>query len=97
MKPYAIISALALLFVSCTKDETVTTESTAPPVQATMDAKPYPLKTCLVSGEELGSMGNPISIVLEGQTIQFCCDNCVPKFRKDPEKYIAKMGEMTAE
>lgn len=97
MKPYLILPAIALLFVSCTKEETATAESTAPAAESTTDAKPYPLDVCLVSGEKLGSMGEPESIVHEGQTIKFCCDACLPKFEKDPEKYIGKMKEMTAE
>ena len=51
--------------------------------------KPYPLETCLVSGEELGSMGDPIVIIHEGQEIKFCCDSCQPKFEKEPAKYLA--------
>ena len=51
----------------------------------------YPLSVCLASGEELGSMGDPITIVHEGQEIKFCCDSCLPKFKKDPAKYLAKL------
>ena len=54
--------------------------------------KAYPLETCLVSGEKLGSMGDPVVIVHEGQEIKFCCDSCVPKFEKDPAKYLDKMS-----
>lgn len=54
-------------------------------------AKPYPLDVCIVSGEELGSMGDPIVMVHEGQTVKFCCDSCVPDFEKDPAKFITKL------
>lgn len=53
--------------------------------------KPYPLDTCLVSGEKLGSMGKPFVIVHEGQEIAFCCKKCKPKFDADPAKYLAKL------
>ncbi len=96
MKPYVIIPAIALLFVSCTKEETTSTENTVP-AEVVTDAKPYPLDTCLVSGEELGSMGDAIVINHEGQEIKFCCDKCVPKFKKDPEKYMAELKEKPAE
>lgn len=51
----------------------------------------YPLNVCIVSGEELGSMGDPISQVHNGQTIKFCCKNCVPNFEENPEKYLTKL------
>ena len=54
-------------------------------------AKPYPLDTCLVSGEKLGEMGKPFEIGYEGQQIQFCCKNCAPEFAKDPAKYLSKL------
>lgn len=34
---------------------------------------PYPLKVCLVTGEELGSMGKPVVKVYDEQEIKFCC------------------------
>jgi len=55
------------------------------------DVKPYPLKTCLVSGNELGSMGTPITKVYEGQEIKFCCKPCIKKYEANPAKYLAKL------
>ncbi len=56
----------------------------------------YPLKTCLVSEEELGSMGKPAEFIYRqaGQPdrlVRFCCKMCVPKFKKDPAKYLAQL------
>jgi hypothetical protein len=51
-------------------------------------AKPYPLNTCLVGGEELGKMGKPEVMVYEGQEIKFCCGACIGTFKKDPAKYL---------
>lgn len=56
------------------------------------EAKPYPLDKCLVSDEKLGSMGEPIVLVHEGQVVKFCCESCQPKFEKDPAKYLAKLS-----
>ena len=56
-------------------------------------AKPYPLKTCVVSGEQLGKMGEPKRIVYEGQEIKFCCPSCEKDFRKEPAKYLKKIEE----
>ena len=49
----------------------------------------YPLKTCVVSGEELGGMGPPVAVSYDGTEVQFCCADCIGKFTADPEKYVA--------
>jgi hypothetical protein len=54
-------------------------------------AKPYPLKTCIVTDNDLNSMGDEQSIVHQGQVIKFCCEPCVEKFQKNPAKYLAKL------
>jgi YHS domain-containing protein len=54
-------------------------------------AKPYVLKTCIVSGEKLGEMGDPVAYVHEGREIKFCCKDCVKTFKKDPAKYVKKI------
>ncbi|MFT5467766.1 MAG: YHS domain-containing protein [Verrucomicrobiales bacterium] len=54
-------------------------------------AKPYPLEICLVTSNELGSMGKPYKIVHEGQEVKFCCKPCVKKFNADPEKYLTQL------
>lgn len=54
-------------------------------------AKPYPLKYCVVTGNELGSMGKVITKVYGDQQIKFCCKPCVGKFEKNPKKYLAKL------
>lgn len=53
--------------------------------------KPYPLDVCLVSGNELGSMGKPVTFVYNGQEVKLCCSPCREDFDADPEKYLAKL------
>jgi YHS domain-containing protein len=57
----------------------------------------YPLKTCLISGEELGGMGEPADYIYRqsgqpDQLVRFCCKMCVAKFKKDPAKYLAQLS-----
>ena len=59
-------------------------------------AKPYPLKTCIVSGEKLGEMGDPYVFTHEGREIKLCCKNCLKDFNKAPAKYIKKLDEAAA-
>ena len=63
---------------------------------------PYPLDTCLISGEKLGGdMGEPVVFVYTNnganQEIKFCCPMCKPKFLAHPDKYmkIIKDAEAT--
>lgn len=91
MKTILILSSMSavLALASCSKDETATSN---PPAGAESPAAtPYPLEVCLVSGEELGSMGEPHVIVHEGQEIRFCCEQCEPKFKANPEKYLSQL------
>jgi YHS domain-containing protein len=53
--------------------------------------KPYPLKTCVVSDEKLGEMGNPYVFTYEGREIKLCCKSCLKDFKKNPAKYIKKI------
>lgn len=87
MKSILILSSLAFLFSSCKPQETASTE----PAATASATKDYPLDVCLVSDEKLGSMGDPVVIVHEGQQIKFCCDSCIPKFEKNPAKYLGKL------
>jgi len=57
-------------------------------------AKPYPLETCVVSGEKLGGdMGEPYVFTYEGREIKLCCKSCKKDFDKDPAKFVAKVDE----
>jgi hypothetical protein len=59
-------------------------------------AKPYPLKTCVVSGEKLGEMGDAYVFVQDGQEVKLCCKGCLKDFKKDPAKYLKKISEAQA-
>jgi len=54
---------------------------------------PYPLETCPVSGEKLGTMGDPVVKVYDGREVRFCCEKCVPKFEAKQAEYLAKIDE----
>jgi hypothetical protein len=59
-------------------------------------ADDYPLKTCVVSDETLGSMGEFVTYVHKeagkpDRTIRLCCEGCIDDFRKEPAKFLAKL------
>lgn len=45
-------------------------------------------KTCPVMG---GTINKDIYADYEGKRVYFCCEACVPTFKKDPAKYITKL------
>ncbi|NOT31889.1 MAG: hypothetical protein HOP15_15695 [Planctomycetes bacterium] len=49
----------------------------------------YPLATCAVSGEQLGSMGDPVELVVGTRLVRLCCKGCVKGVKKDPTKTLA--------
>jgi YHS domain-containing protein len=51
--------------------------------------KAYPLETCVVGGGELGSMGEPVDVIVGGRLVRLCCKGCKPKLEKEPAKYLA--------
>jgi YHS domain-containing protein len=56
-------------------------------------AKPYPLKKCVVSDEDIGGGDmKPYVWVYKGQEIKMCCKDCKKDFMKDPEKYMKKIA-----
>lgn len=59
-------------------------------------AATYPLKTCVVSGESLGSMGKPFVYEYEGREVRFCCKSCLKDFNKNPKQFSKKIEEAAA-
>jgi YHS domain-containing protein len=53
----------------------------------------YVLDFCIVSGGDLDEMGGPVSYEHNGTLIQFCCKPCIPKFQKNPAKYLVILRE----
>lgn len=73
-----VCATASLLLTSCNDDTTASTSTDG-----------YPLTTCAVSGEALGSMGDPVVVTHEGTEVRLCCAQCTPKFEADPAKYVA--------
>ena len=61
----------------------------AAPGALAQGSEPYPLETCPVSGEALGSMGGAIEHQEPGRELRFCCESCVGAYEADSESYNA--------
>lgn len=85
-----IVGALSLaLSTSSPGQDKPTSNPTSSPTKTSK--APYTLPSCIVSGEALGSMGDPIVYEHEGREVRFCCKGCIEKFEKEPAKYLQAM------
>lgn len=59
----------------------------------TEQTKTYPLETCVVSGEQLGSMGDPIDRMYGPTLVRLCCKGCNKTFDKTPAKFAKQVKD----
>lgn len=85
---YATLATLALtlVFTSCSTDLPGLTEQ-----PTSVDFKPYPLETCLVTDEDLESKGGTITRYYQGQELKICCKPCENAFKANPDTFMAKL------
>ncbi|HTH48157.1 MAG TPA: hypothetical protein VMB21_11635 [Candidatus Limnocylindria bacterium] len=92
---YTLLAAVALLggaAVTTTGCKSCSCGDMMSHEHKTAAVKPYPLQTCIVSGEKLGEMGEPVVFIKDGQEIKLCCKNCKPKFDAEPDKYLSQLN-----
>ncbi len=46
---------------------------------------------CPVTGAKLGSMGKPVTVQADGQTVYLCCAGCENAIAKEPQKYVSRI------
>ena len=56
------------------------------------DSETYTLSTCPVSGQALGSMGDPVIETISGREVRFCCAGCVGPYREKTDEYDEKIS-----
>ena len=61
----------------------------------------YPMKKCLVSDEDLGSMAEATPYVYHqagkpDRVLFVCCEGCIDDFKVDPAKYLKKLDDAAA-
>lgn len=50
---------------------------------------------CPVSGQPLGSMGDPIAVSVGNETLYVCCSGCIDTVKEHPEKYFTAKPTLT--
>jgi YHS domain-containing protein len=90
IKALFTLTAAALLLAGCASTGSTPSQGSS---ASRGKAKPYPLDTCIVTDNELGSMGTPLTKVYDGQTVKFCCKPCVKEFEAEPAKFLPKINK----
>ncbi|MCG8600345.1 MAG: hypothetical protein MI807_09415 [Verrucomicrobiales bacterium] len=85
-----ILSSAFLISCETTPDKVVpeTEGAAAAPAEV---MKPYPLTTCLVTDEPLGSRNDDRTVFHGDQEVKVCCAACLMSFKLSPDKYLAKL------
>lgn len=95
-KPSALltIAVIGLTLAACAAPEPSTTTQTSATPNQTQQVKTnsYPLDICIVTDNDLDSMGGEIVKVYDGQEIKFCCKPCVKKFEANQPKFLKKLN-----
>ena len=90
--PWLATAVLGVSLISTTGCKTCGCADMKSGASSPAAVKPYPLTTCIVSGEKLDSMGEPVVFTYQGQEIKLCCKNCRKDFDADPAKYVSKLA-----
>jgi YHS domain-containing protein len=86
-----MVTSLAMAQAETAGASVVTETDAAMAAQAVKEAQAYPLDYCLVTGEKLGGMGDPVVKTYNGREVRFCCSGCVKAFEKDKDKWMKKL------
>ena len=57
----------------------------------------YPLKSCPVSGQELGKMGGPVDLVYGNRLVRLCCGGCEGALKKETARHFEKIDAAVIE
>jgi YHS domain-containing protein len=97
MKTLKLVAGIFLIaaFVAVSSNARADDTNSPAGTNSVAPAKPKPdlLKTCPVSGEKLGEMGEPYVFTYQGQKVKLCCPMCTADFDKDPQKYLKKIQD----
>jgi YHS domain-containing protein len=77
--------ALGSFFAVGLMAEPTTNPTTAPSTQPAAPVNKY----CAVMSDH--EVDEEVTVVHKGTTIGFCCEDCIPKFKKNPDKYIKNL------
>jgi Cu(I)/Ag(I) efflux system membrane fusion protein len=56
------------------------------------DLTPEEQRICLVTNAKLGSMGDPVPVMLQGHRVWICCEGCEAKLRDHASEYLERLS-----
>ena len=80
-----LIVAIGIGGLVIAEDKPTTRPAATQPATTQAASKTPVNKKCPVSGDPIDAKGK--TVVYQGKTIGFCCEDCVEPFQKNPEKY----------
>lgn len=87
MKCLMLSAALLVLPLGCSEKAPPPDQSSKAAMPTTASATLTPInKYCAVNRDE--EVDPTVTYVYKGKVIGFCCSDCIPTFKKDPEKYM---------
>jgi len=81
----SILMLAATCLVGCAAHNSPQSSDSA---QLTSGGKPVNTYCAINTSDKVDST---VTTVYKGQVIGFCCQDCIDEFKKDPDKYVAKM------
>lgn len=94
IKTFLYLGVSALLLLGCGAEQQSSSDKPAESQSAQL--KTYPIDWCIVTGEKLGSMGDPVARTYQGREVKFCCKYCIEEFEKTPDLYLARIDSAAA-
>lgn len=92
MKRLFLSAALLVLGAGCASNkqpaDTQTPPENAPATQPAAAAQAVN-HYCAVDRDS--KIDPKVTYMYQGKVIGFCCEDCIEKFKKDPDKYVAQM------
>jgi YHS domain-containing protein len=92
MNRWILLSLAALCAVGCVSAQSA--DKSNPPT-ATPATQPAAVDlgntVCPVSGDQVGD--SKLTQTYKGKIYHFCCDECLPAFQKDPDKFAKAVAE----
>jgi YHS domain-containing protein len=91
VKPAVLACAAGLLVASSAIGQTTKSETAGPIKTSASEKQLKPQTTCPVMG---GDIDTSLYVNYQGERIYVCCQGCLAKLKKNPEKYIKKLEKM---
>ena len=91
LKPFILVPLFAAFLFSCEKSDSGGAGDSVSTAAVESGPTPYPLTTCLVTGEPLDSKNDARTLIHDGREVKVCCAACQMSFKMKPGSYMSKL------